>query len=188
MKIKLLLLIILSLNSCRWLSGSSTPYLAMTNYKIPEGTPLFKKGYSNGCETILHNRGTGYYRDKYNGYKFDPDLIDNPEYQFGFSRGWTNCFNVITGGGHTLGGSADAYIFGGKPGYGGPAFDMGKGNINGVFNYENGTWNNPLNSGGGFNDIFGVVQKGGGGTGATVFGGHPFWGTWQTGQIFGQSD
>ncbi|MCE3255694.1 MAG: hypothetical protein K0R25_1188 [Rickettsiaceae bacterium] len=178
------ILTLLFLSNCIWFKGASTPFLAGTSFEVPEGTPLFKKGFTDGCGSILRNRSTGFYRDRYK-YQYDPTLIDNPEYKFGYSRGWTNCFNYIVGGRHTLGGSADAYIYGGfAPG---TSFSMGKGNVDSTINYEEGTWNNPFAiGGGGIDSMWGVVQQGNKGGGGTAFGGHPLWGTWQTGQIFGQ--
>ncbi len=182
MKKNYLILILFLFSSCRWLTGAETPYLSFAMPKIPDGTPIFKHGYEDGCKTILHNRATGFYRSIYK-YNYDTSLIDNPEYQFGFSRGWTNCFNYVVSGRHTLGGSADTYIYGGS--WGAP-IGMGKGNIDDTVNYQTGSWTNPFASGGGINDaVFGPIETGKGGAG-TAFGGQPLWGTWQTGQIFGQ--
>lgn len=186
-----LLLILLLFSGCRWFSGADLPFLEGTNIPVPTGTPIFQEGFHDGCATILSARGTGFYRSRYK-YSYNPKLIDNPEYRFGYSKGGTNCFNFVVSGRHTLGGSADTYIFGA-----GTPFSMGRGNWNDTIDYEEGTWNDPFNSGNGTNSIDGVwdiLQKGksggngpGGTTaaGGTVFGGHPFWGTWETNQIFG---
>lgn len=182
-----LILILLLFSGCKWFTGAETPFLSMTTPQIPDGTPIFQKGFKEGCESIIHNRATGFYRDRFQ-YQYDTSLMDNPEYQFGYSRGWTNCFNYVVAGRHTLGGSADTYIYGGN--WGAP-IGMGKGNINDTVNYQTGSWTNPFASGNGIDGMFDVLQKGKGGGGTatgpgTAFGGQPFWGTWQDGQIFGQ--
>jgi hypothetical protein len=176
------LLILLLFSGCRWFSGAETPYLAFASPKVPDGTPIFKKGYEDGCKTIIKNRATGFYRDIYS-YNYDTALIDNPEYQFGFSRGWTNCFNWVVSGRHTLGGSGDTYIYGNL----GTGPNITKGDINSTINYETGSWKNPFASGNGIDSMFDVIQKGNKGGTGTALDGHPLWGTSQSenSQIFG---
>ena len=178
-----LIIILLFFSGCQWITGAALPPFALLGIPEPEGTPIFKSGFKDGCESILHNRGTGLFRDRYK-YHYDTTLMDNPEYQFGFSRGWTNCFNHVVSGRHTLGGSADTYIYGN-----GVPFGMGTGNINDTFSYGGG-WDNPFAAAGSTGDsiesIWGVVHSGNKGGGGTAFGGHPLWGTLQDKQIFGQ--
>jgi hypothetical protein len=189
---KYLLIILLTFTGCsRWFSYAETPFLAGTVMKVPEGTPIFQKGFKNGCATSLSARASGFYRDRYKHY-YDPKLIDNPEYKFGYSRGYGYCFQYTVAGGHTLLGSADTYIYArGTP------FSMGTGDWQDTINYGKGNWSNPFGfSGGGIDSIWSVVQKGKGGgngpstnktaEGESAFSGHPLWGTWQNNQIFGQ--
>lgn len=187
---KYLLLILLLFSGCKFITGASLSPFAFLGIPDPDGTPIFKKGFKNGCEAIISNRGTELFRHRY-PYQFDVDLIDNPEYQFGFARGWSNCFNAIVSGRHTLGGSADTYLYnsmfggGAAPGQG-AGMDMGVGTIEHTIADGGNVWSNPFSVGGGIDGaIWGPVQTGKGGAG-TAFGAHPLWGTWQTGQIFGQ--
>ena len=160
--------------------GCSTSYLSMTNFKVPDGTPIFQEGYKDGCGTILGARSTSLYRMKYAGYKRNPDYIDNPEYNFGYSKGWSYCFNYIVGAGYFGQGGSDQYIFGK-----GPQFDMGRGNWDSTINYETGTWNNPTSSEGGSNSVDGIWGEFQAPKGFSVFGGHPLYGTSNNTQIFG---
>jgi len=165
--------------------GCKSSFLSMTNFKVPDGTPMFQEGFRDGCGTILGARSTSLYRMKYAGYKFNPDYIDNPEYKFGYGKGWGYCFNYIVGAGYFGQGGADSYIYG----KGATPFDMGKASWDSTVNYEEGTWNNPTNSEGGSNSIdglWGEMQSPKGGF--TIFGSHPLYGTYGTpnsGQIFG---
>lgn len=177
----LLILAFASFNSCISKQLSATrPYLSFLNYEVPNGSPNFQDAYKAGCETVLYARGNGLYRTRYHGHKFNPKMIDNPEYRFGFSRGYSYCFNFIVGGGHFgtisgTGGSSDDYIYGK-----GTAFDMGTSSINNTVNYGPLDW--LIIPDGGLNGSVDVLQKGRGGT---VMGSHPFWGTWQKNQFFG---
>lgn len=92
MKQLFLLLLLLQIASCRWISGAGMPHFAWTDIRIPDGTPAFQKGYKVGCAAVLYARGNVYYRTKYD-YEYDPKMIGNPEYRFGYSRGWSWCFN-----------------------------------------------------------------------------------------------
>ncbi|MFT4718790.1 MAG: hypothetical protein ACI9IL_001131 [Rickettsiales bacterium] len=85
----------LIVSGCQWLKGADTTFLSGTNIKIPEGTPTFKKGFRDGCESVLSSRGNTFYRTRYKGFKYDPRLIDDSEYKFAVSRGYGVCFNYI---------------------------------------------------------------------------------------------
>jgi hypothetical protein len=169
------LTIILVLSGCKMFSGASRYPIANMNYTVPDGTPIFQQGFRDGCENGLYTRGNGLYRTKYSTYKYTPSLIDNPEYKFGYGRGYGWCFTLNTAGGH--GGGADAFIYGkGTP------FDMGRGNIDGTLNYETGSWNNPLNiNSGGINGVWEAVQSP---KGFSAFSSHPLYGSGNN-QIFG---
>ncbi len=178
---KYILLILIAISGCKWGTGYKAAPFAMLGMPEPDGTPIFKEGFKDGCGSILRNRGTGLFRDRYE-YNYNIKLMENPEYQFGFSRGWTNCFNHVVAGRHTLGGSADTYIYGGN--WGAP-IDMGRADWTGTINYETGSWNDVFASGGGVTGTtFSPIQTGKGGSG-TAFGSHPLWGTPNDKQIFG---
>jgi hypothetical protein len=165
---------ILTLENCKLFTGASTYYLTGTNYKVPDGTPAFQQGFRDGCESGLHSRGNVLYRTRYS-HKYTPSLIDNPEYKFGYGRGYGWCFTTQTAGGHT--GGFDAFIYGkGVP------FDMGRASIDGTVQYETGSWSNPLNTNaGGVDGIIGAVQSP---KGFSTFGTHPLYGTKNDTQIF----
>lgn len=82
---------VMELAGCKWITRASSPYFSMTNFKVPDGTPVFQKGFKDGCSTVLYSRGNVLYRNRY-GYKYDPKLIGNSEYRFGHQRGYTWCF------------------------------------------------------------------------------------------------
>ncbi len=67
------------------------------SFKIPEGTPAFKRGYRDGCSQILYSRGNMFYRFKHR-YHYDTKMNGNAEYRFGYKRGISYCFNSITPG------------------------------------------------------------------------------------------
>jgi len=170
------LLIILTLSSCKFFTGAKRYHLANTNYTVPDGTPTFQQGFRDGCENGIHSRGNSLYRTKYSSYQYHPDLIDNPEYQFGYGRGYGWCFTLNTAGGH--GGGFDSFIYGkGVP------FDMNKGSIDSTVNYETGSWKNPLNvQTGGLDGVLQSVQSP---KGWSAFSSHPLYGTPSSNQVFG---
>jgi hypothetical protein len=86
---------ILFLNNCQWFIAADTTFLYGTDIKIPDGTPIFKEGFRDGCETVLNSRGNTFYRTRYDGFRFNPDYIRNSEYKFAVSRGYGFCFNYI---------------------------------------------------------------------------------------------
>lgn len=173
----LILLLSQALLSCRWFTSIHSTYFAFTNFKVPEGTPTFQQGYKDGCSTVLYARGNDYYRTRYH-YRYDPTLIGNTEYRFGYSRGYTWCFQNIVQAitGH---GTLDAFLFpnGAQSMTGG--LDYTPGSINGTGLFGSGdnpfsTANNSLDS------MMGVWQKGTdgggvGGSGESVFGTNPLW-------------
>jgi hypothetical protein len=174
MKKTFLIAMILLLNSC------SSSFLSMTSFKVPDGTPLFQEGWRDGCSTQLGVRSTSFYRMKYAGYKRNPDYIDNPEYNFGYSKGYSYCFNYIVGGAYFGQGGSDSYIYGK-----GTQFDMTRGNWNNTVNYETGTWNNPIAGEGGSTTINGIWDEFQQPKSFTLFGSHPIYGTPNSTQIFG---
>lgn len=184
MKKILLLVLLLSLGGCKWFTGMGTTYFAGTGFKIPEGTPVFQKGYKDGCSTVLYARGNVWYRTRY-GYRYDPKLIGNPEYRFGHARGYTWCFQHILQG--TTGGSrsSDRWLF--QYGY---DSTFNAGNINNAWGGFFGGATSPLGASGvGWDSSFDILQKGisGGvaGDGQNAFG-NPLWYGGSSGQFFGQ--
>jgi hypothetical protein len=150
--------------------------VANTNYTIPDGTPTFKQGWKDGCENALYSRGNTFYRTKYHGFKYSPELIENPEYKFGYGKAYSYCFTLNTAGAHT--GGFDSFIYAkGTP------FDMERASIDKTLNNEEGTWSNPVNvKHGGVNGNFDTLQSP---KGFSVFGSHPLYGTPNDKQIFG---
>lgn len=180
---KFLILITLFLFGC---AGAQLPTFMGLRVPEVEGTPIFKKGFAQGCAGVTSRRGTELFRQTYK-YEFDFDLIDNPEYQFGFTRGWTNCFLLLTSGAYTLGGSADTYLY--NPAYGKAPdsfFAMRVDTIDHSINDGENVWKNPFGfAGNGIDSIWGNVQTGKDNE-QTAFGSHPLYGTPQTKQFFGQ--
>lgn len=60
-------------------------------YSTPEGTPDYKLGWEDGCDTGLAAEDAGYlYRAVY-GYKKRPELMENPQYKDGWGEGFQYC-------------------------------------------------------------------------------------------------
>jgi hypothetical protein len=174
-----LILLALQNTSCRWFTKAGKPYFFGSNFKVPEGTPVFQQGYKDGCSTILFARGNGFYRSR-NDYHYDVNLSGNPEYRFGHSRGQSWCFQNIIGPNPIA--SFDRYLM--PFGNGNTTFDMTAGNINDTYGGMFDGLQAPGNpNAGGFDSIFGVWS--GGETGG-VFSANPLWAGGSKGQIFGQ--
>jgi hypothetical protein len=172
----------LILNSCKWISDGGTAFYSMTNIKIPDGTPTFKKGFSDGCKTSTYARGNPLYKSRYN-YSFDPKMIGNTEYRFGYSRGYNFCFMHAIGNLNSPTGSADNYL-----NYWDPTMAAQDYNTTGDGFFDGGVFSwSANNAEGGLNGIFDVLQKGGSGTTKGAFDSNPFWSGGSMGTIFGQT-
>lgn len=173
----LIVLVIFVLSSCAFFKEASTPYYAFTNFKVPDGTPAFRKGYADGCSSASYSRRNVFYRSKY-GYKYDPKMIGNPEYRFGHSRGYSWCFQQSLGQAGES--SFDRLLF---PN----AYDStySAGNVNdawgGMFNGTQGKALGDVNSEG-FDPLMGVLGYGSGG----AISGKALWEGGSSGQFFGQ--
>ncbi len=176
-----LLIIFLFLSGCKWFTGAATPYYMGFSFNVPDGTPSFKKGYADGCATILSSRGNSMMRQRYGGYHYDANMIGNPEYRFGYSRGWAWCFQTTIGPNNLV--SPDRYLM---PYGNNQVFDMSAGNINnlwgGMLNGSEGKAMGETISGG-LDGVMGSVGAGGAGG---VFSGNPLWAGGSSGQFFGQ--
>lgn len=177
MKIITIILLIFSLflSNCRLFKGSGTTFLAGTNIKIPEGSPTFKKGFRDGCETLLSARGNSFYRSRYDGFKYDPELIDNPEYKFAIGRGYGFCFNYTI---RYLQGGADEFIV--SP----SQFDWSRSNFNEMIVSEKensgfGINQSAINNPRGINEIFDFTRssRASGGEGKGAMSSNIFYGT-----------
>ena len=178
----LLLILLLETTGCKWFQATWSPYFKWSNFKIPDGTPTFQKGFKDGCSTVLYARGNVWYRTRYD-FRYDANLIGNPEYRFGHGRGYTWCFQqTIQSSTGPMGGSFDKSLF--PYGY---DKTFSADNINSAWDMFGGL-DAPIkvNPGNGFDAVFDVWQKGGSGTGGTVLGGNPLWAGGSAGQFFGQ--
>ena len=184
MRLILLILISFGFTSCAIFKiPFKSTFAPLSNFKVPPGTPAFKSGYKDGCSSVLYSRGNMFYRSRYE-YRYDPNMIDNTEYKFGYSRGGSWCFTHIVGiSPDNALGSADGLSslspYGARP-----MFDTSPNNINNAFDGMFDGLSAPINADtnstpGGLNAIFDVYQKGisGGqaGAGGSVFGSNPLW-------------
>lgn len=187
----LLALLSQAIIGCRWITSAGTPFFYGTNFKVPDGTPTFQKGFRDGCSTLLSARGNDFYRSRYS-YRYDPSLIGNTEYRFGHQRGYSFCFQSTTGPMNI--GSFDKFLF---P-HGNNAFINGAvGSINNSGLFGSGPGNNSAFStslttpGNGLDGMFDVLQKGnddggvGGGGSGTAFTGNIFWASGSSGYLLG---
>jgi hypothetical protein len=181
MKEKVLALIFLLqvTTSCDWLTSFQTPYLMGTSYKIPDGTPSFQSGYKDGCGTVLSTRASTFYRSKYK-HNYNPSLISNPEYRFGYQRGYTYCFHAVVTAVEGPHASSDRYFFtyGNNRG-----FEMNGGDVNEAWGGFFGGAPSQIDVSTNFNSIVGVW---GGSETNSAFGANPLWAGGSKGQFFGQ--
>lgn len=176
----LLIIIVLSLTSCRWFGEGATKQF-LRNFKIPTppGSPNFKKGFLNGCGQTLYSRGNFFYRMMYK-YEYDTSLNYNKDYRFGYKRGYNVCFLRIIA---TKMGSADRLLFPNADGN-----DIGTGFYS-VTNYNDNTSgmfigvDSPVGPGGDINGVFEMWSEGDNGG---VFQANPIWAGNSKGQFFGQ--
>ena len=182
MRLILLILISFGLISCKIFGiPSKSNFAPLSNFKVPPGTPAFKSGYKDGCSSVLYSRGNMFYRSRYE-YRYDPNMIDNTEYKFGYSKGGNWCFSHIVGisPDNTLGpadGLSSLSLYGARP-----MFDTSPNDINNAFDGMFSGLSSPIDTNstpGGLSAIFDVYQKGisGGqaGAGGSVFGSNPLW-------------
>ncbi len=179
----LILLLLLGLSSCKWFSSISSPFLSLTNIKVPDGTPTFQAGFKDGCSTVVYSRGNEVYRRRYK-YRYDPKMIGNPEYRFGHARGYSWCFQYMFSAATNVG-SFDRFL---NPGGYDKTFDAG--NINnawdGFFGGGNSIWGSSVTTpGAGLDSMMSVFQTGLDGK-QTTFGANPLWAGGSKGQFFGQ--
>ena len=184
----LILTLLIYLSSCGWLIDIDTPVVMGMTPEVPAGTPAFKQGWKDGCSTTTYARGNILYRTFYS-HKYDTKMIDNPEYRFGYSRGYSVCFHIILGGGSAPQASFDRYLL---PYGNNTVFDMliQPDAINnawhGFFGSASGIWKgDATNSKVNLNSVVDIWQKSSNG-GGTALGGHPLWAGGSKGQIFGQ--
>lgn len=60
-------------------------------YTIPQGTPDYKLGYEDGCDTGISAQDSGYLQRAAFGYKKRTEMWDNPEYKEGWNDGFQYC-------------------------------------------------------------------------------------------------
>lgn len=174
-------LLVLILANCRWFKSADTPFLMGNYMRLPQGTPIFQQGYKDGCGSSLYTRGNVFYRTIHK-HNYNAKLIGNPEYRFGYSRGYTTCFQIVVGGASGPQASFDAYFS-----YSG-TFDMSAGNINSLWGgfFQNGIMEGDVtNSNVNLNSVVNIWQNAERG-GGTVLGGNPLWAGGSSGQFFGQ--
>ena len=56
----------------------------------PEGSPVFKRGWNDGCETGMTTYGNDVYKITY-GWKQDPKMVLNDEYYRAWKDAYTYC-------------------------------------------------------------------------------------------------
>lgn len=163
-----------------------TTYFSGFSYKIPQGTPAFQTGWKDGCETSSYSRGNIFYRT-FRKHNYNTKMIGNPEYRFGYGRGYTWCFqNVVSGiGGPQASFDRALAPYADNKTYGYGVFDTKADNIGVMWG---GFFGSDIMSSGaneGWDASLGVLQKGGAGTGKSAFG-TILWEGGSKGQFFGQ--
>jgi hypothetical protein len=81
-----IMVLCLSLTSCSLFQQFVNPRpLGMS--ETPDGSPIFKQGWEDGCETGLNAYGNEYYKNLHS-FQQDPYLIHDPEYY----RAWNDSY------------------------------------------------------------------------------------------------
>lgn len=176
----LFFIILLFTSSCRWFSAAEMPFFMGGYVTPPQGTPIFVQGWKEGCNSSSYTRGNVFYKTIHH-IQYDPKLIDNPEYRFGYARGYTTCFQIVVSGNSGPQASFDTFIL---P-QGAGTFDyMKAGDINGTWGmFSSGIFQGDVTNSNfvenGFDGIVKVVGSG-------VINGNPLWAGGSAGQFFGQ--
>ncbi|MBU6141344.1 MAG: hypothetical protein KGP29_07340 [Proteobacteria bacterium] len=178
-KTLLVALLFFSLVSCKIFTiPGKVAFLPFTNFKVPPGTPAFQAGYKDGCSGVIYARGNVFYRSRYD-YRYDPEMIGNAEYKFGYSKGWGWCFyNVVGVGQSAPNKSADRFL---SPYGTRPTFDTSPNTVDNAWGGFFGGLSSPIDGNstpGGLDGSYDILQKGisGGsaGSGQSAFG-NPLW-------------
>lgn len=82
--------VIVAVSSCEHMYNQITKPRPWRMAETPEGTPEFRKGWEDGCETGMGAYGNDTYKMIYT-YKQDFTLIDNPEYYRAWKDAYTYC-------------------------------------------------------------------------------------------------
>ncbi len=177
-KLLIFILFLYTLCSCKWFGNIGSPFYAMTDIKIPDGTPAFQQGFRDGCSTSTYARNNVLFRNRY-GYKYDPKMIGNAEYRFGHSRGYTWCFQQsLAGVTSTAGGSWDRYMH--PWGY---DATFSSGDINSAWGgFFKGNGSLAHSAGGDVGGFMGTLTN----SNSSVMSANPLWAGGSSGQIFGQ--
>ncbi len=189
-RILLTIFLLLSCSGCKWFTNAGSPFLSGSSFKIPEGTPTFQSAFKDGCNTVLYARGNIFYRT-FHKHNYNAKLIGNPEYRFGYGRGYSYCFMMVN---NPVSGPTTSFDRAFNP-YG---YDetFNAGNVNNAWGgfFLGGTMGGDLtnSTGNGLDGTFDVLQKSvagmkGGSGNKTVFG-TIFWEGGSSCQFFGQSD
>jgi len=95
----LLLVMVIALSGCRKMADMSDgtpvewlfkPWPHGLDKDPPEGTPIFKAGWTQGCESGLASYGGSRYRRAY-AFVQDMQLVNNPEYYRAWKDAYTYC-------------------------------------------------------------------------------------------------
>ena len=171
--------LILFATSCRWFGHDATTQF-LRNFKIPTppGSPIFQRGFKEGCAGILYSRGNFFYRFMFK-YEYDVSMNYNKDYRFGYKRGYNVCFLRIISTKTT---SADRLLFPNASGN-----DTGN-RFYSVTDYNStsgmfGGLESPIGPGGDVNGIFEMWSTGDNGS---LLGSNPIWAGNSRGQFFGQ--
>ncbi|MBN8530759.1 MAG: hypothetical protein J0L97_02710 [Alphaproteobacteria bacterium] len=71
--------------------GGCTMYPLPLYWNKPEGPPEFRQGYWDGCDTGMASGSSSYASKIFFRYKKDPNFLDNPLYNKGWTEGITYC-------------------------------------------------------------------------------------------------
>jgi len=98
-KIIFIILLILTLAGCQWNGNTMASqlfhpvpprmYEGMVD-GAPEGTPVFRTGFKDGCESGMSAYGSLDYKAKHE-FRHDPELAINDEYHSAWLLGFRHC-------------------------------------------------------------------------------------------------
>ena len=84
-----ILLILFSFSACSMMNEPPRLFAGMEG-KAPDGTPLFRTAWKNGCETGLKVSGNTHYKLVHK-FIFDANYIENDEYNEAWYLGFDYC-------------------------------------------------------------------------------------------------
>lgn len=89
-----IVLLMISLSACSWRPQVGPPWAQKLLTQGPEGPPLFKQGWRDGCETGI-SATSNLYQKYFYKFKQDSTLARDPVYYTGWKNGFSYCQRYV---------------------------------------------------------------------------------------------